>query len=95
MPGQYKEDAIACLKLVEELRPEEVKFGILTPYPGTEVVKNIKKYGVTFKKKNWWKYNSTAPQTHTQKLSSEEISSLFFMVKGKLKGLGIPQVEHY
>jgi radical SAM superfamily enzyme YgiQ (UPF0313 family) len=95
LPGQSKEEVLRVLKLIEEAKPSEVMMTQLTPYPGTEIVKNPLKYGVEFADINWWMRGSEKSTLCTNTLSYDEIVSSVSLIREGIKRLNVKTMEGY
>jgi radical SAM superfamily enzyme YgiQ (UPF0313 family) len=59
LPGATKEDDLATIKFAKELDPDWAQFTITTPYPGTQLYQEAKKYGnLTNSSADWDNYLS-------------------------------------
>ncbi len=52
IPGENGQDMQRSIDLVKEIKADHAVFSIMTPYPGTEIYKDFKKYG-TMNKASW------------------------------------------
>lgn len=95
LPNQDEKDIFASLNLIKELMPSSVMFGILTPYIGTEIVKNSEKYGITITNKEWWKYGSEPSPIYNSKLGYKNMNSIVSRFRKKINNLRIPIENGY
>jgi radical SAM superfamily enzyme YgiQ (UPF0313 family) len=58
---------------------------IATPFPGTYMYKNAKRYGLTIKVKDYGQYNLYTPVMETRNLSLEQIKNLHFESVDRLR----------
>ncbi len=59
LPGSTREDDLATIQFAKELDPDWAQFTITTPYPGTELFKAAKDYGVlTSSSASWDNYQT-------------------------------------
>jgi radical SAM superfamily enzyme YgiQ (UPF0313 family) len=49
IPGENREDMQRSIDFVKEIKADHAVFSVLTPYPGTEIYKDHKKYGIMTK----------------------------------------------
>lgn len=63
------------IKFARKLNPEYVQFGILTPYPGTDLYAKVKDRLLTT---NWEKFWGGDPVIKLDKLSPKELKNLFW-----------------
>lgn len=71
---ETKEDVEATIRFANQLGLDSAQFGILTPYPGTKLYKDVENRLLS---KNWELYTGSVPLTTLDYLSSEELARLF------------------
>ncbi len=73
-PDEKREDVIMTKALLKELNPDRAYVGILVPYPGTEVYKEMNARGLILTK-DWEKFSmyGTFPAWRTKHFSSKDL----------------------
>jgi radical SAM superfamily enzyme YgiQ (UPF0313 family) len=74
-PGETKESAMATVKLVEELDPDDVGYYIATPYPGTPMADNVREMG-WIKVTDFDKYDTATPIFELPTLTMKEVREI-------------------
>ncbi len=74
IPGETFEEGLETIDFACELDPDIANFHALTPFPGTELYDNLKKYGTISKDLTDFTYQGTAFTPYT--MTREEISQL-------------------
>ena len=70
-----------------ETHPEEIRFGMLSAYPGTPIYTESKKYGIKFLTNNWSDYDLLRPTTENSILSSDEIYAKYLELTEKYESV--------
>jgi len=77
-PQETKQDIIDSMKYFKKLRPSEASLSIFTPYPGTELFKVAKNYGLINDKVDWSSYSHhSSENSFVKDLTKEELSELY------------------
>lgn len=80
-PGETKDDVLATLDFMKEVKPNWVCFSIFTPYPGTAFYDKAKELGLISQKMNFSLYAHQSPDNcFSEKMSPEEFKELAKMM---------------
>lgn len=80
LPGETKEDVYQTGKLIEEVKPDQVRFHIITPFPGSDLWDTLKAKN-QIEDYNFLHYNTRFSAVHhTDELTSKEIEDLYKMM---------------
>ncbi|MFA6428766.1 MAG: radical SAM protein [Candidatus Buchananbacteria bacterium] len=80
LPGEKEEDAILTGRLVEEIKPDLVRFHITTPFPGSELWEMLKSKN-QIEDYNLLHYNTRYTAVHhTDELSAKKIEEIYQML---------------
>jgi anaerobic magnesium-protoporphyrin IX monomethyl ester cyclase len=71
-PGETRESAMATVKLVEEIDPDDIGYYIATPYPGTPMADYVKKMGWV-KVTDFDRYDTATPIFELPTMSMKEV----------------------
>jgi anaerobic magnesium-protoporphyrin IX monomethyl ester cyclase len=71
---ETKEDVEETIRFANQLGIDSAQFGILTPYPGTNLYKDVENRLLS---KNWRLFTGSVPSITLNYLSSEEVARLF------------------
>ncbi len=74
-PGETRESAMATVKLVEEIDPDDIGYYIATPYPGTPMADYVKKMGWV-KVTDFNKYDTATPIFELPTMSMQEVKKI-------------------
>lgn len=87
-PTETKEQVMDTIKLMEEIKPDNPCWGIVTPYPGTELYNLAKKMKVLPKKDNYSYYFHHSPDMGLSKnLTKEDINELTSEIQKRLDNI--------
>lgn len=73
LPYETKETTKLIEKFVLKTKPDEVRFGMLSMYPGTPIWNEAEKYGINLLTDNWGDYDLLRPTTNNSFLKEDEI----------------------
>lgn len=73
LPYETKETTQLIKEFVLKTRPDEVRFGMLSMYPGTPIWESAEKYGINLLTDNWGDYDLLRPTTNNSFLNEDEI----------------------
>ena len=73
LPYETIESTALIENFVRKTKPDEVRFGMLSMYPGTPIWNNPSKYGITCLTKNWGDYDLLRPTTENANMNSDDI----------------------
>jgi anaerobic magnesium-protoporphyrin IX monomethyl ester cyclase len=74
-PGETRETAWETIKLIEEIKPDDVGYYIATPYPGTPMADYVKKMG-WLRVTDFDKYDTATPIFELPTLSMQELREI-------------------
>jgi len=76
-PGETRDDVLATLKFMKEIKPNWVYFSIFTPYPGTALYERAKELGIIPKEMDFSLYAHQSPDNcFSEKMSTDEFREL-------------------
>lgn len=73
LPYETKESTNLIKEFVLKTKPDEVRFGMLSMYPGTPIWEDSGKYGINRLTDNWGDYDLLRPTTNNSFLEEDEI----------------------
>jgi len=73
LPYETKETTKLIKKFVLKTNPDEVRFGMLSMYPGTPIWNEAEKYGINLLTHDWGDYDLLRPTTNNTLLEEREI----------------------
>lgn len=73
LPYETKETTRLIEKFIIKTKPDEVRFGMLSMYPGTPIWNEAEKYGINLLTDNWGDYDLLRPTTNNSFLKEDEI----------------------
>lgn len=73
LPYETKESTEKIEEFVRKTKPDEVRFGMLSIYPGTPIWNNSEKYGINLLTRNWGDYDLLRPTSENSQMSGTEI----------------------
>ncbi|MBU4360497.1 B12-binding domain-containing radical SAM protein [Patescibacteria group bacterium] len=80
IPGETKEDVFETGKLIERIKPDQVRFHIITPFPGSELWETLKAKD-QIEDYNFLHYNTRFSAVHhTDEMSKKEIEEIYNMM---------------
>lgn len=80
IPGEEEKDVYQTAKLVEEIKPERVRFHIITPFPGSELWQTLKEKN-QIDEYDFINYDTRFKAVHhTDQMSQQKIEELYKML---------------
>lgn len=80
LPGETKDDVYETGKLIEEVKPDQVRFHIITPFPGSDLWEKLKAKN-QIEDYDFLHYNTRFSAVHhTDELTAKEIVDLYKMM---------------
>lgn len=80
IPGETREDVLETGKLIERVKPDKVRFHIITPFPGSEIWETLKAKN-QIEDYNFLHYNTRFNAVHhTDEMTKKEIEEIYNMM---------------
>ena len=77
LPYQNEKDCLRDIAFAKKLKTEEISFGILTPFPGTEIARFPEKFGIKIISKDWDLYSGNSAVVETKWMSQNTIKQMW------------------
>jgi len=84
LPKETKRSALNVLNFLRKVPWHVVSLHVITPYPGTEIFINRKRYGIRLLTTDWDLFDSTTPVAETEDMSVKEITYVLLKIYDEL-----------